>query len=114
VAATALTPRTAPDPAGRRVEGGRGLSKGEGGGRRPPRRRRKRGGGGGRDGGWAGMGCEWGGNVRAGAGQESDAKSYEDESGRVKRIEMKIWVRESVMVTGVMRSVTTIIKGNES
>jgi hypothetical protein len=37
-------PRTAPDPAGRRVEGGRGLSKGEGGGRRTPRRRRKRGG----------------------------------------------------------------------
>jgi hypothetical protein len=114
VAATAPTPRTAPDPAGRQVEGGRGLSKGEGGGQRPPRRQRKRGGGGGREGGWVGMGCEWGGDVRAGAGQGSDAKSYADTSGRVKRIEMKIWVRESVMVMGVMRSVTTIIKGNGS
>jgi hypothetical protein len=92
VAATAPTPRTAPDPAGRRVEEGRGLSKGEGGGRMPPHHRRKRGGGGGREGGWAGMGCEWGEDMRASAGQGSDAKSYADASGRVKRIEMKIRV----------------------
>jgi hypothetical protein len=114
VAATAPTPRTALDPAGRRVEGGRGLSKGEGGGQRPPRRQRKRGGGGGREGGWVWMGCEWGGDVRDGTGQGSDAKSYADASGRVKRIEMKIRIQELVMVTGVMRSVTTIIKGNGS
>jgi hypothetical protein len=80
----------------------------------PPHHRRKRGGGGGREGGWAGMGCEWGEDMRASAGQGSDAKSYADASGRVKRIEMKIRVGESVMVTGVMRSVTTIIKGNGS
>jgi hypothetical protein len=60
------------------------------------------------------MGCEWGGDPRAGLGREGDAKSYADTSGRVKRIEMKIWHRESVMVTGVIRSVTTIIKGNGS
>jgi hypothetical protein len=60
------------------------------------------------------MGCEWGGDVRDGTGQGSDEESYADASGRVKRIEMKIRIQESVMVTGVMRSVTTIIKGNGS
>jgi hypothetical protein len=31
---------------------------------------------------------------------------------RVKQIEIRIWVRESVLVTGVVRSVTIKIKGN--
>jgi hypothetical protein len=79
---TALTPRTAPDLMGRWA--GRG---------------------GGREGGWAGRGREWRADV---------ARTWWicRREWRVKQIEIRIWVRESVLVTGVVRSVTIKIKGN--